>query len=417
MKYIGLLDCNNFFVSCERLFRPGLNNKPVAVLSGNDGCIVARSKEVKDMGIPMGVPYFQVKDILLQSKTTLFSSHFALYRDISRRVFEVVRTMIEDIEQYSVDECFFVFESEEPEEFMWKLKRQVELEVGIPVSVGAAASKTQAKYVNSVAKKTNGVAVWDAEKWGGEIKNIKLSEIWGVGAGRSRQFSQKEIVTVFDFLNLDQQVVSRLFGIEGQRLRDELMGKSRITVMNMRVAQKSIMSTRSFAKTTTDINVLDDAVRFHLHQNVADLNDMDLLATSMKVMIAPSRHGDYMLQGSSKEVLLTSPTKDLFVLQKVASELLKACYKPDVPYKKAGVLMSNLVANESITASLFDSPANQSTTKNLLTDTVLSINNRFGKNLVQLGRSEAGRGTWQSKSESLSPSYTTKWSDLLIVKA
>lgn len=417
MKYIGLLDCNNFFVSCERLFRPSLNNKPVAVLSGNDGCIVARSKEVKDMGIPMGVPYFQVKDMLQQSKTTLFSSHFALYRDISRRVFEVVRSIIEDIEQYSVDECFFVFESNEPEEFLWSLKSQVEQAVGIPVSVGAAGSKTQAKYVNSIAKKTNGVAVWDTEKWESETSNINLSELWGVGSGRSKQFSQKELVTVSDFLNLDKQVTDRLFGIEGLRLRDELTGKSRLMVKSKRAAQKSIMSTRSFSKTTSDIYVLDDAIRFHLLQNVSDLNDMDLLATSLRVTISPSRHGDYMLQGSSKEVLLTSPTNDLFVLQKVASELLKACYKPDVPYKKAGVAMSNLVANEAITASLFDTVPDQTASVSQLTETILGINNRYGKDLIQLGRSETGRGTWQSKSESLSPSYTTKWSDLLVVKA
>src|SRR3989338_2114936 len=163
MKYIALLDCNNFFVSCERLFRPDLLGKPVVVLSSNDGCVVARSKEIKDKGIPMGVPYFQIKDTLTEIGATIFSSHFALYRDVSRRVFEVVRTYQSEIEQYSIDECFFTSESEDPYRWVEEMKRRVEQEVGIPVSIGVASSKTRAKYVNTVAKKTTGIAIWGEE--------------------------------------------------------------------------------------------------------------------------------------------------------------------------------------------------------------------------------------------------------------
>jgi DNA polymerase V len=418
MKYIGLLDCNNFFVSCERLFRPDLINRPVAVLSSNDGCIVARSKEIKDMGIPMGVPYFQVKDILDKEKSTLFSSHFALYRDISRRVFEVVGTIIVNIEQYSIDECFFEFESNEPEKFLWTIKRQVEQAVGIPVSIGAAASKTQAKYVNSVAKKTTGIAVWDTELWGSKMEHVALAEIWGVGAGRSRQFSEKGILTVLDLVNTEPQVVTRLFGIEGLRLRDELRGRACLRVERKKVAQKSIMSTRSFSQTTTDIDILYDAIGYHLQHCVSDLKDMELMATNLKILIAPSRHGDFMLQGSSLEVTLNTPTRDLFTLQKTAHNMLIECFRVGVPYKKAGVIMSNLVASESETGSLFETYDNAASVKlKSLTDAVLNINKRYGKNLLQIGRSESKGGLWQSKKNSLSPAYTTNWQQIIAVKA
>ncbi len=418
MKYLALLDCNNFFVSCERLFRPDLLGKPVVVLSSNDGCVIARSKEIKDKGIPMGVPYFQIKDTLKEIKGIVFSSHLALYRDISRRVFEVVRVQFPDLELYSIDECFLSFESERPEEVALSLKREVERLVGVPVSVGVAFSKTQAKYQNTIAKKTNGVAVLSQSEWMKESTSIRLSEIWGVGPNRFREFSSKGVITVADLLAMAQSDVGRLFGLEGVRLQGELKGENVFALEGTRPLQKSIMNTRSFGDTCTDINVLENAIKYHVFQGVKDLETMGLLATSLRVMLAPSRHGDFALHGASSEATFSSPTGNLFLVQKVALELLLACYKKEIPYKKAGVILSGLVKKESKTLSLFSFESDQKDlTTNLLSQTILAINKKHGQASLQLGFGRESNKVWQGRSSALSPSYTTKWTELRIVRS
>jgi DNA polymerase V len=417
MKYIALLDCNNFFVSCERLFRPDLLKRPVVVLSSNDGCVIARSKEIKDKGIPMGVPYFQIKDILEDMKAVAFSSHFSLYRDISRRVFDVVRTKFNDIEQYSIDECFFSFDSDNPEQVALSLKQEVERLVGIPVSVGVAFSKTQAKYMSTVAKKTHGTAVLTPLAWDELKATIRLSELWGVGINRFRQFEAKGIVTVADLLRMAISDVDRLFGLEGVRLYGELYGKETLPILNIRPGQKSIMNTRSFSDVTTDISVLGNAVKYHVEQGVKDLVAMGLLATSIRVMIAPSYYGDFALHGASKESSLIGPTANLFTLQQVAVELLSECFKPGIPYKKAGVIMSGLVQNEVQTPSLFAaSTSSKDLATEVLSETVMNIQTKHGRTSLQLGFNTESTSTWQGRRSALSPAYTTHWTEIKVVR-
>ena len=417
MKYIALLDCNNFFVSCERLFRPDLLGKPVVVLSSNDGCVVARSKEIKDIGIPMGVPYFQIKDTLEEIGATVFSSHFALYRDVSRRVFEVVRTYQSEIEQYSIDECFFTFESDNPLPVVEEIKRRVEQVVGIPVSIGVASSKTRAKYVNTVAKKTTGIAIWGEEEWLRAAPDIRLSEIWGVGRGRARQFDERGIKSVADLLAAPRTRIEALFGIEGLHLQAELSGKPVLEIKTMRALQKSLMSTRSFAKETKDYTVLLNAVKYHLYQVVKDLESMDAKTNVIRVMIAPSRYGDYAFYGASRETVLAAPTRDLFTLQEAAVNLLKQCFNAEVPYKKAGVVLSAITTTESETMTLFAGESERANKrKNDVSATIFSINKKHGKALVQLGSVSDIRQGWQSRKDAESPSYTTNWSDLKVVR-
>jgi DNA polymerase V len=297
------------------------------------------------------------------------------------------------------------------------LKRQVEQVVGIPVSVGVSSSKTRAKYVNSVAKKTGGIAVWDNARFEEETPKIRLSEIWGVGRERTKAFTEKGIITVFDLLMTDKAMVAKLYGVEGVRLKAELNGLSVLKLKRVQEPQKSITSSRSFGETTTDFEVLEDAVMYHLYQGVLDLENMNMLATALQVMISPSRFGDYALQGSSRAVVLNTPTRDLFVLQKAAKDLLEACYRPEVPYKKAGVLLSGLVSPLSTTASLFGADNERISDSNLLSKTVFDINKKLGKSIIQLGRIESDTSAWFSKSETLSPSYTTNWSELKVVQA
>ncbi len=413
MRYVGLVDCNNFFVSCERLFRPDLKNRPVVVLSSNDGCVVARSQEIKDKGIAMGVPYFQIKDTLSDMGAVTFSSHFALYRDISNRVFEVLRRRLGSIEPYSIDECFFRTSLAEAEALGIELRDLVAKEVGIPVSVGIALSKTQAKYANSLAKKTNGFYLLKPEDWQVKIGEIKMGEVWGVGVGRTKQFGLSNINTVAEFLNLTAAEVGERFGIEGVRLYTELTGLNSSKIFSDSPTPKSIMNTRSFAKESKSKKVMLEALFYHLHELVKELHQTGTKASRIRVLMYPSRYSSFAFQGSSVEAILTIPSSDIFELTKVVTDLVEKHYRQDVPYKKAGVV-ATVRAEGALTASLFGI---NSANTNELTETVIAINNRHGKNALRLGNLAQSQAVWSSRSESMSPDYTTCWSDLKTVKA
>jgi len=411
--WIGLLDCNNFFVSCERLFRPDLIGKPVVVLSGNDGCIVARSQEVKDMGVPMGVPYFQVKDILKKAQTTAFSSHFALYRDISRRVFTVMREEIGSVQQYSVDEAFFQCSSTDLD-LVWQIKHAVERRVGIPVSLGIAPTKTLAKYANTHAKKGSGVHFFDPHTWSLDSKIVPLARIWGVGGKMEIRYKQHGITMVHDLLEAETSRIQKVFGVHGLRLQQELAGKSALAFDQVREPQKSIMSSRSFGKETTDPAVVSDAVAYHVRHVLEDVRAMQAKANTIRVSVRPSRHGDYLLRGGTQEAVFAVPTNNTIEVLKVAQQLATSLLEPGVPYKKVGVVLSGFTVQAAEQQSLFADPAVLKS--DALMSVVDGLNSRLGKGAVVIG-SHLQAPQWQSRSELKSPSYTTQWSDVRQVVA
>lgn len=412
-QWIGVLDCNNFFVSCERLFRPDLVGKPVVVLSSNDGCVVARSQEIKDIGIPMGVPYFHIKDTLKKAEATTFSSHFALYRDISRRVFSVMREELGVVEQYSIDEAFFTL-SDRPEVVATQLKQAVEQRVGIPVSVGLAATKTQAKYANSVAKKSGGICVLDQPSWQAQVPQIPLSSIWGVGGKSALKYKQHGLSTVADLLQTDPSRTAQIFGVGGVRLQQELAGKPVFKLHQRSEPQQSIMSSRSFRDSTTDLAVLADAVAYHVRHAAADLRSQQQEAKVLRVSIRPSRHGDFLLRGGTKEVVFTVPTSDTLELLQAAETALETLYEAGVPYKKAGVTLASLQPAGNTELQLFDTET--ATKSSRLMDLVDSLNNKGGREVIVMG-SRLRTGAWQVRREACSPAYTTKWTDVAVAKA
>jgi DNA polymerase V len=415
-QWIGLLDCNNFFVSCERLFRPDLRRRPVAVLSSNDGCIVARSQEIKDKGIPMGVPLFKVKDIIKDIEATTFSSNFTLYRDISRRVFEVMRTELGAIEQYSIDEAFFVIEGTEEKMLgtLRSIKDKVEQVVGVPVSLGVARSKTQAKYANSIAKKTTGTYVLSDAAWGDAQHSLPLSAIWGVGRGHTEQFQSHQLRTVFDLLSLDRSTVNRLFGVVGVRLWQELQGIQAFTVSSVVTDKQSITSSRSFKSTTIDFAVLEDALAYHVREVAKELRSLHLNAQYIGLFLGTNRFGDFFLQGGSAKETLTIPSNDTNALLSSAQGMLKTLYTSSVPYKKVGITVGGLLPESIAQLSIFDEK--KESANNELMSVIDSINKRSGHDVLLVGtRLKAAQ--WQSSREALSPSYTTSWSDLAVVKA
>jgi DNA polymerase V len=414
-KWVGLLDCNNFFVSCERLFRPDLKTTPVVVLSSNDGCIVARSKEIKDKGIPMGVPYFQVKDSLKDIEAVTFSSHFALYRDVSRRVFEVMRSELGSIEQYSIDEAFFVVEGDivTVRRCLQSLKDRVEREVGIPVSVAAASSKTLAKYAGSIAKKTGGVHVMTMESWQDISKSVLLTELWGVAYRSAKHYGEKGIRTAAELMVLSRAQVEQHFGVHGMRLFMELSGQPAVHINRSLFSQKSILSSRSFEKTTIDKEVVKDAVAYHVRHAAEDLRAMHKRTAFIQVTISPSRHGDYVLQGGSRAIEIL-PTNDSFVLLKAANVLVDELFRPGVPYKKAGVLLTSFIP-ETVEQGVLFGGENESQSAKLM-PLIDKLNQRSGREVVLLG-GRLKTGEWQASSRIKSPAYTTDWKSLKVVKA
>jgi DNA polymerase V len=413
-QLIGVVDCNNFFVSCERLFRPDLQRRPVAVLSSNDGCVVARSQEVKDMGIPMGVPYFKVKDIVKDNAVTLFSSHFTLYRDISRRVFSVLRQHLEEVEQYSVDEAFFVVPLElDPTEFATEIKDIIERQVGVPVSVGIAASKTQAKYAVEKAKQAHGIHVLKQLNWHKETESISIGDIWGVGARSVERYRKEGYQTVFDVINADTSRIRKLFGVVGERLQAELSGTAVHPVEQTTTEQKSLMSSRSFKEETTEKSVLADAVAYHTRHIAADLRRQAQAAVSIRVSIRPSRYSDFALQGGSAEAVLPAPSNDTLALLAVTQRLLDSLFVPQVPYKKVGVMVGQLRSTKQQQVSLFsdEKPSNEP-----LMAVIDAINTQADRELIVIGDRHRG-GQWQARRELASPAYTTKWAEVAVAKA
>lgn len=414
MKYVGLADCNNFFVSCERVFRPDLWGQPVVVLSSNDGAVVARSEEVKKLGVPMGVPYFKVRDIFEKNQVTVFSSNFDLYRDISDRVMNTLRAEVDDMEQYSVDEAFFVMEVKNvaaAKKEMARLRDLLYQNLGVPVSFGLAPTKTIAKYANGLEKRRSGVSILTKADWKKLTTEVPLSELWGVGAAMSKRFREHSLITVADLLNADPASVLKLFGIYGMRLRAELSGENHKGSAEVVELPKTIMSTRSFSKTTDELSVLEEALAYHVSRAAEELRGKEAVAGRIVVMILTSRHDDWFLKGGGRESLLPSPTSDTTMLLREAKRLAKEIFETGVPYKKAGIVLGNIQSKGFSQPKLFDTVADNSE----LMKAVDKLNKKLGPDSVTIGRAKYKEG-WSNRHDHRSMRYTTSWNELQKIK-
>lgn len=423
---IGLMDCNNFFVSCERLFRPDLIGKPVAVLSSNDGCIVARSQEVKDMGISMGAPLFQVREQCKKENVTLFSSNFQLYRDISARVMNALRTECGAIEIYSIDEAFFEVSDELNYEKIIEIRRKIMQKTGIPVSIGIAKTKTLAKVANRIAKKKNerltmslikeGVCVMDDSLWGVTAQSISCGSVWGIGRQTSAFLTKAGINTVSDLLKQDATFIKSNLGVVGEKLILELNGTPVLKIEDHGgETQESYASTRSFGKVVTNKLTLMSALGHHVAHVAEKLREQGLLASTITVVARGSRFGEFSHRDSSVRAILEMPTDDTFVLTKEASHLLDNMYDPEIPYKKAGIILSGITQRQFFQTSLFGEEKKHAHTSTLsvLSD---SLNKRFGKGTIRQGVT-LGKEKWQERIKLKSPQYTTQWKEIAQVKA
>ncbi len=410
---IGLMDCNNFFVSCERLFRPDLAKKPLAVLSSNDGCIVARSQEIKDLGIPMGVPYFQVKDICTKAGAVLFSSNFTLYRDISTRIMKTLAEEVGKCDIYSIDEAFFEVPNDITEEEVLKLRAQIMQNVGLPVSIGIASTKTLAKQASSMAKKENGACILTQELWAEKAICTGCGSVWGMGKQTVSKLKELGVSTAAEFMRLDRTVIRSHFGVQGDRIYSELQGVSVYSLgQNSVDIQKSIMSTRSFEKTTKKCSDIESAIGYHISFVAEKLREKKLVASRIYVLMQASRHSDFSFRTGSAEVVLDIPTSHTDILLKQALKVVRELFDAEVPYKKAGVVLGGLMPESYITNTLFETALSEDSEKSIdvITD---ALNEKFGSGTIRSGviLQSGGRGSAQLRSKE----YTTSWKDIPIV--
>lgn len=431
MNKIALVDCNNFFASCERVFQPYLRGKALVILSNNDGCIIARSNEAKALGIPMGAPFFKWKSIIEQHSVHVFSSNFRLYGDMSRRVMGILQQMVEDTEVYSVDEAFVNFDEKlavVSDLYGHYMKNTVYQYTGLPVSVGIATSKVLAKIATWIVKedqkkshpKYNGVfdlTQLSVEQQDEILKRVPIGEVWGIGSRLRKKYIIKGFPTAYHLKYSDLGVVRKSFHILGERVRQELNGIPVLALENTPTHCKSIMSSRSFGKPIIQKSKLREALVSYIATAANKLIKQDLLMQDMKIYIRSSYNKTTECCITRSEyILLPSPTNHIPTLVKAMSTALDEIYLPGISYKKAGVVFSNLTANHSHQTSLFSETSEQKKTNDSAINILYhKLRKKHGKNKL-LYASEGLKKSWLMQSNLRSKEFTTKWSDVMVVR-
>ena len=414
----ALVDCNNFFVSCERVFRPDLWDKPVAVLSNNDGCIVARSNEVKALGVPMGVPYFKVKDVLAKGNATLFSGNFPLYGDFSQRVVQLLQEACPEVEVYSVDESFLQINTlpiADYEAWGRELCKKIMRATGIPVSVGIAPTKTLAKAAADFVKKTNpargafSIAGSD-EKRIELLKWLPVRDVWGVGWATAPKLSGRGIKSGYDLSQVSDAWALGEMTIRGLKTVRELRGESCFAFEHGGEPQKSIMRTRSFGHTVRNYYEIEGAVATFAAQAAAKLRQQGELASAVLTYLRTSKHA--AVQGGASQVTKLHPaTSDTGAIIGAALKSLEAVHDPEFGYKKAGVVLLDLHSASVRQLRFADDPARIDRAAKLM-QSVDDLNKKFHTRLVRHASEHIENEKWRSKRELRSPAYTTNWGEL-----
>jgi len=422
-RHIALIDVNNFYVSCERVFNPELHNKPVVVLSNNDGCAVARSNEVKALGVGMGAPWFKFKDLAKQHGIVAYSSNYALYADMSNRVMSILRQYSPDQEVYSIDESFLdltTFKSRDLLQYGQAMRQQILQWTGLPVCVGIGPTKTLAKLANHCAKKRvvfNGVCNFNqmqTEAIHQMLSEIDVGEVWGVGRKLAPKLQELGIHSVLDLKRANPEHLRKLFSVVMEKTIRELNGTVCIEMEEVAPPKKQIVSSRSFGYPVTDYNSLAESITLYVSRAAEKLRKQHSYAGSIYVYIRTSPFKeDQPFYSNGLTIPLPTPSDDTRLLANAALWGLKQIFKPNYQYAKAGIMLSELVDAEGVQTDLFSQvQISPKTTK--LMGVLDSINKKMGKESIKLA-SEGFKRPWKMKQGNKSPCYTTKWDDLIRV--
>lgn len=416
----ALVDCNNFYASCERLFRPDLNGKPIAVLSNNDGCVIARSNEVKSLGIPMGAPAYKFKEVFERHNVHVFSSNYALYGDLSARVMQILSTMAPDIDIYSIDEAFLIFENCDNidyDSYGVEIKRKVERATGIPVSVGFAPTRSLAKAANRIAKKfpdrTKGsYAIDNDEKRIKALKWLEAGDVWGIGRKHCKRLQSYGIRTAYEFTQQSDQWVRSIMSVVGLRLKHDLEGIPTIG-SDQHADKKSISTTRSFDKSHTDIEHLKERVSTFASTCAEKLRAQNSQCNSIMVFLLTNRFREDSPQYSPSIVVkMPYASNSSIELSQFAISGLERIFKTGYEYKKAGVVVMDFNHEEEHQLNIFE---NSNPKHKLLMDAMDEMNQSIGQKKIKLASQDLDR-TWKMKQEKLSPRYTTQLSEVISIK-
>jgi DNA polymerase V len=414
---IALVDCNNFYASCERVFNPKIDKKPVIVLSNNDGCVIARSNEAKTLGIKMGHPAFKLKNLIEEYNINVFSTNFALYGDLSKRVMNVMSTEVEKMEIYSIDEAFLDFTDYASKERGVAIREKVKKWTGIPVSVGIAQTKVLAKVAAHIAKKHTkaGVFMFDDENSIRRALNVfAVEDLWGVGTKTAQKLKAVGIHTALQFRECDSNWVNRNLSVNGVRLQKELFGEVCYPLELTRKRKQNICTARSFGSEIKKLSKLKEAIGSYANTCATKLRKEKSCCATVSVFLSTNPFNPQAKQYNPYKVIqLNVPTNDSMEIVKFAIKGLESIYRNDCIYKKAGVIVGRTVPQAQKQLSLFDS-LDRGKRKNI-NIAVDKVNSLMGKNKIHLAVEGNGR-KWKLKQERLSPCYTTRFAEILEVR-
>ena len=422
MQVFALVDGNSFFASCEKVFRPDLTDRPVIVLSNNDGCVVARSKEAKQLGIKMCQPYFQIEEFCIRENVAVFSSNYELYANLSGRMMSTIASQVDCIDPYSIDECFANMSGYEGlgtdlTQLGFRIKNKVFKDVGIPTCVGIAPTKTLAKYCNHLAKHyggLKGVCNWldlTPQRQAKALACEPVSEIWGVGRRYTEHLGKMGIRTALDLARADAEAIRDRFGITLSMTVRELQGTSCIPLELVKPKRQQIMRSRSFSHLVCDKDDLLGAITFHAQECGRTLRREGTVAHTVGIVLHtnPFRLHDVQ-QHAYPCVGLPYPISDTNTIIHYARRLLNQTYRKGYLYKRAGVYVGEVISKDAVTKDLFEETETEQ--QQIICELMDSINTRYGKNTLCFAASKLGKGTWTMSRARLSPGYTTCWKDL-----
>jgi len=416
----ALVDCNNFYASCERVFNPRLAGRPLVILSNNDGCVIARSEEAKRLGIPMGAPAHGHRTVFAAHGVAVLSSNYALYGDMSARVMETLRPNVPAMEVYSIDEAFLALDGGQGADFARWLRARVRQWTGIPVSIGIGPTKTLAKIANRMAKKTpelGGVLdIGIARDIDELLERVPCGDIWGIAARLAQRLAAGGIRTARDLKHAETAWIRKTLGVVGERIHRELQGVSCLALEEIPPPKKGIASAKSFGKPVTDLRELEEALSTYTARAAEKLRAGGLLAGHLHVFLATNPFAPNQPQHhAGAQTALARPTHHTPDLIATALRLLRGIYREGHRYKKTGIFLTELIAGEDRQPDLFEDACGGERRRRI--DSVVdSLNRRLGRNAIRY----AAMGTdpkWAMRQENRSKKFTTRWDELPEAKA
>jgi DNA polymerase V len=416
----ALVDCNNFYASCERVFNPNLRNKPVAILSNNDGCVISRSDEAKAIGLPFGAPAFKYEGFFKANNIQVFSSNYPLYGDMSSRVMKILEQFSPDLEVYSIDEAFLQFKGFDNynfEDYGTQIRTRILKWTGIPTCVGIAPTKALSKIANKIARKfpneTKGVYVIDSEeKRLKALKWIKTEDVWGIGRGIQKRLAIKNCKTAYDFVQLSDTWIRQNFSITQWKLKKDLEGIPTITLDELKT-KRAIATTRSFEYTFSDLDNIKERISTFATSCAEKLRKQGSSCHMIIVMLSSDRYKkDLEQHRASTMARLPHPTDSTLLISNKAIDAVTSIYKKGIKYKRAGVIVTGLVPSNNYQLHLFE---HENLKHKPLMYAIDKLNTKYGDYKLKIGNQDLER-TWKMRQERLSLRRTTNINEIIAVK-